>query len=441
MSNIAQTVCNSIQNNSLFTKRDAVLLAVSGGVDSMVMLDILRRWGYRVAVAHVNYRLRDEESDLDQALVEDVCRLGDITCHTKVVNDTEHHQLTSNNLQSVARELRYAFFDAMMREHGYDYVCTAHHADDQIETLWLQAQRGAGNRGLTSLRMKRGNVRRPLLDVSREEIVSYASAYEISYREDVSNANNKYQRNHLRNVILPALYDKNAASRAAFLRTIRVLADESDFINGAVEQLGQRYLRDLGDELRIGPLSEIRDMSGALTFLHRLTADIGYSEDQLHSILEKKDGGSYEYPIADHESIVFHDELIIRPKQKHGTEDIPIKGEGQYRSSHYQLSIARATQAERVVDADIEYVDGSKVDYPLTLRPVQEGDRFQPIGMNGRSKLVSDYLNELKLSAFEKRDVRLLCQGDEIIWVVGLRLDHRYRITDSTTDFLKISIT
>ncbi len=428
---LSQEVAKFIEKEHLFLQSDRLLLAVSGGVDSMVMLHLLHSQGFSVGVAHVNYRLRAEAADLDEQLVRDYCEAHDIPYHPYRVSDTEQSDMKQANLQEKARDIRRSWFKEIQAAHDYAYICTAHHEEDLVETMLLQLIRGTGLTGLVNLRASSDIYRRPFLATAKRKILQYAETYKVPYRDDESNNGTDYSRNFLRNSILPQIAERFPQGIDGLKRSAANLQQDTVLTQQLISKHQQRYVTMSDSIIAIGPVSDLRSQAHGAILLYHWLRPYGYNRSQAEQILETASDGAMFYTEG-YEMTLRADQIWISPKDK----TAPIHQEvflGRYDLPHGQLEISITETAEQSSDPHVEYIPESGVELPFIVRTWQKGEKFRPIGMGGRSKNISDYYTHLKFSQFDKDRQLLLIDSrmDQIIWVISRRLDHRYRISSS----------
>lgn len=433
-----------IEENRLLAPDDRVLLTVSGGVDSMVMLRLFARSGYRIGVAHCNFRLRGAESDEDEVLVADeTARLG-VPCYNRRFDTLAEMERTGESMEMAARRLRYAWFEELCREHGYTSVAVAHHADDSIETFFINLLRGTGLRGLTGISTQAGRIVRPLMFASRKEILEYAVAEKIPFREDSSNRSTKYLRNKIRLGLIPRIREINPKFTALMQRNIGHLTDAQLFIDHGIERIRREAVVE-HDGIHTIRLDRIDPaFPRAFVIYELLSSAYGFKGDVIDALcraLDQQATGKRFYA-REHVAHVDRGTIVITPIPDDDECLIPVE-QGAARSYCgnavlYYEYLDIDTIEDFGVPEQIAQVDADKLHYPLTLRRWQEGDWFIPFGMTGRKK-VSDFLTDAKISPAEKQRQFVLLSDEEIVWIVGRRIDDRYRLTDRTENVLRIT--
>ncbi len=433
-----------IEENGLFTHDDRVLLTVSGGVDSMVMLSLFTQCGYCVGVAHCNFQLRGAESDEDEVLVADeAARLG-VACYNRRFDTQAEMERTGESMEMAARRLRYAWFEELRREHGYTVIAVAHHADDSVETFFINLLRGTGLRGLTGISQQFGRIVRPLMFASRKEILEYAVANKIRFREDSSNRSTKYLRNKVRLGLIPRIREINPKFTSLMRRNIARLTEAQRFIDHAIERIRREAVSSDGgiDTIRTDRIDAAFPREFVIYEL--LSSAYGFKGDVIDSLCRALECGATGRRFYSRERMACIDrgDIVVAPI----AEDDPCACQvehGAVRSYcgnavlYYEYADIDTVETFGVPE-NMALVDADKLQFPLTLRRWQEGDWFVPFGMTGRKK-VSDFLVDAKVSAAEKQRQFVLVSGDDIVWLAGRRIDDRYRLTDTTENVLRIT--
>lgn len=418
------------------TPASKILVGVSGGVDSMVLLHVLRQNGFNVTAAHVNFNLRGAESVNDALFVSQWCLDKGIP-FLELSRDTKAYaEANKLNTQSAARILRYDWWEYLVHTGDFEYVATGHHLDDTIETVFLNLFRGTGLKGLRGIPQARDFYIRPLLDCSRSTIESYATTLDIPFRTDASNLSDHYQRNRLRHHLIPLLeefYPGFHSSMQHTLHRINVEWDDwdgayKDWISTNIKPLQDGFLID-GHQLRKAFLLRWLEEKGipwmlASDFLNAPEQETGQILRYQHTALSRTRDGYYFA-----ETLPATDFFIHMP--------------GHHSIGNYILTIDEIPAEEFLQDKDpmTAYMNSEVVSWPLHIRSIHPGDHFQPFGMKGRSKKIQDLLVDLKLEMFEKERQLLLVNHEHILWVVGLRLDERAKVSSGTKQIYKVKIT
>jgi len=427
---LADKVHKFIEKESLFDHSSQLLVAVSGGVDSMCLLQFLHTNDYQVSVAHINYRLRDKESEQDQQLVESYCQSRGIQCYVYELNSSQVAMLMSGNLQEKARDMRYNFFTKVIREQQLDHLCVAHHRDDQIETMLINMTRGANLTGLTAMHAQIDHVRRPFLGITKGDIEEYAKQNKVPYRLDQSNLRSDYDRNFIRNEILDLLYSEIPRSKTGLRTTLNFLEEDKRFRDYYLEQERSKYVTQNGEFTIVNSLNLLSEHATLGLLLFYLIKEFGFNKSQAELILQRQSEEERYFNSATHEAIVKNDQLVIRTLSKVDSVNLFIEDLGNYDLGSGVLTLSSADHIQYSSDSNIELASIDFSNGPLVARNWSIGDRFSPFGMKGQTKKLSDFFGDIKLNRFEKENVKVLTQGDQIIWVVGYRLSHDFQVVD-----------
>ena len=426
-------VADFIAKHELLTSDGLHLVALSGGADSVALLLVLKQLDYRIEAIHCNFHLRGEESDRDEEFVKRLCKQQDIPLHLIHFDTIEYTSAHQVSIEMAARELRYRYFEQLRQDMGAETVCVAHHRDDAVETLIMNLMRGAGIHGLTGIHPKNGCVVRPLLDVSRQEIEDYLHQRGQSYVTDSTNLQPDVLRNKIRLQLLPLFEEIYPGSTDNIARTAYYLSE--------AEKVYNAYFRTRKPLSTFHfPLSSLSTSPSPLCTLHELLSPVGFNRDQIEQILTCFQGESGRvFKSSTHNLVIDRQSIIVEPIRE-PMKPLIIPEPGLYRLD--ETAKIRVERLDTVTgishDPQIATLDADKVRFPLTLRTVQEGDRFQPFGMKGQ-KLVSDFLTDLKKNILDKRRQLVLTDASgTILWLVGLRIAHPFRITESTTAILRL---
>ena len=437
--NLLDSFQRYIDENDLATHDDRILLTVSGGVDSMVMLSLFTRCGYRVGVAHCNFQLRGAESDEDEVLVEDEAKKHGAAFYNRRFETRAEMERTGESMEMAARRLRYAWFDALSREHGYTAIAIAHHADDSIETFFINLLRGTGLRGLTGISTQVGKVIRPLLFASRKEILEYAVQNRIPFREDSSNRSTKYLRNKIRLGLIPRIREINPKFTDLMRRNIERLTDTQLFIEAAVAHMREEVVTQADGiaTIHVERIEAAYPRNFAVYEL--LSSQYGFKGDVCDALcraLSEAATGRRFYA-REYVATVDRGRILVERIAPGDACEVTVEQGAQRSYCGNMVLYFETCDIDDIRAYDVpEQV--ALLRYPLRLRRWREGDTFIPFGMEGRKK-VSDYLIDRKVSLPEKQRQFVLLSGDEIVWLVGRRIDDRYRLTDRTENVLRIT--
>lgn len=433
-------ISDFISTNQLLHPGGKYLVALSGGADSVALLLVLKELGYTLKAAHCNFRLRGNESDRDEAFCVSLCQELAIPLHRAHFDTRTYAALHHVSIEMAARELRYHYFEQLRQDLQLEGICVAHHSDDNVETIMQNLVRGTGVHGLTGMSPRNGSVLRPLLCVSRADIEHFLQERGQSFVTDSTNLVADVVRNKMRLNILPQLRELNPSFNDTLLRMASYLSDAEKVLDSVAEPFVSA-LKSTG----FIELTDLLKTASPAYLLYQLLTPYGFSSSQLNEIradLPMETGKMWQSKT--HELLVDRGRLYVRPIGQTPLKEMKIPETGTY---VYDETL-RLKIEESLVDnsfsipkaRNIIALDTKKIQFPLLLRPCQVGDRFVPFGMNG-SKLVSDYLTDLKKNLFEKRQQLVLVNGnDDLLWLVGERPDNRYRITDKTTTALTISM-
>ena len=430
--------------HALFSHDDKILLTVSGGVDSMVMLALFVEAGYNIGVAHCNFSLRGAESDEDEATVTAEAAKYGVPFYNKRFDTQAEMERTGESMEMAARRLRYEWFEQLCEEHGYTTIAIAHHIDDSIETFFINLLRGTGLRGLTGITRQRGNIVRPLLFAERKEILEYAVAHKIPYREDSSNRSTKYLRNKIRLGLLPMIREINPRFTSIMRGNLYRLSDAQRFIEAGITKIKEQVLESCNGIDRIHTSLIEPHFPQEFVIYEILNSVYGFKGDvvdELYKALVSGSSGKRFYA-REHMACIDRSDIVISAIADDDPWQTLVEREAIRSYCGNSVLYYEHTDIDNVSDynapQEIAYLDEQKLSYPLTLRRWQEGDSFIPFGMMGRKK-VSDFLTDRKMSVVEKSRQFVLVSGEDIVWVVGCRIDDRYRVTNRTEDILKIT--
>lgn len=408
-----------ITDNLLFSRESRILLAVSGGVDSVVMTDLFHQAGYNFSLAHVNFHLRGDESDRDERFVRKLAAHYQAQIHVNHVDIAGYAKRYRISIQVAARDIRYQWFYELMLRQGYDYVATAHHLDDQVETFLINLARGTGIAGLHGIPVRQGKIVRPLLFATRKQIEDYASAHRLDFIEDSSNRSLKYTRNRIRHKIIPELEKINPSFRATLAETINNISDAEKIYLQAIEDTRNSIIDQRGNLITIS-VSQFFNLAPLKTLAFELLSPFGFNKSNIEDIIGLRDAVTGKEVISPTYRLVKDRELfIIVPRH-----DLKIKSEYELNRNDLQIGIDVPVQLSFAVmenipaslkfPANVALLDLDKLLFPLRLRKWKRGDRFIPFGMSGSIKLSDFFINQ-KMSKIEKENQWLLCSGTDIV--------------------------
>ena len=429
---------NHLKKNFPSISVSKLIIAVSGGVDSIVLFHLCLKLKLNFFVAHCNFKLRKKESDLDEKFVRDLAIKHNIKFYTKSFNTKKLSNNDNKSIQMVARELRYSWFEELSKELNVKHILTVHHLDDSLETFLINLSRGSGIDGLLGIPEVNDTVYRPLLIFKKDEILSYAKENKITWREDSSNKKREYLRNQIRLEVIPKLKEINPNLLDNFSKSTDRLQQSKSIIKDKMDD----FIKNVSftrDEKIYFEINKIKKVSNIDAYLYELLKKYNFTQwDDIRDLLDSQSGKQIiskthkllkdrEYLILVKNSEVENKSLLINKSSKEVAVSV----------GKIKVSIAKKISKE---DSDVIYLDSAKLDFPLRVRNVLSGDYFYPFGMNGKKK-VSKYLKDKKISVFDKDKVLILeTSKNKIIWVVGMRLDDRFSVTDNTKEITKIEL-
>jgi tRNA(Ile)-lysidine synthase len=427
-----------LENNLPHLKGKKLLLATSGGIDSMVLVHLLHQLNFNITVAHCNFMLREEESNGDENFVRTTCEALKIPFF---IQKFDTNQLASDyklSIQLAARKLRYEWFAELLLDKKLDYVLTGHHLDDEIETFLINLTRGTGLDGLTGIPSQNGTIIRPLLPFSREEIEKYAKDNQITWREDSSNASNKYLRNKLRHDVVPILKDLNPSFMHSFQNTLENLKQTQSLADDASRIVYKKVVQEEENQNIIN-ISELTQLENFEAYLFQWLKPLGFTAwEDIYGLVHAQSGK--QVFSNTHVVLKDRDKLIVFPKiEKEEIEEYFLNKNQKNLKFPLNISVSKVDNISNTTNCAI-FVNEDKIQFPLILRKKQEGDYFFPSGMNGKKKL-SKYFKDEKYSLLDKEKQWLLTSNNEIVWVIGKRADERFLANETTQNIIKIEIT
>ncbi len=432
-----------IDKQKLFLPTDGIIAAVSGGVDSVVMLDLFVKSGFkRVVVAHCNFNLRGEESDGDEAFVRKLAGKYGLEVYVKSFDTQDYAKDKGVSIQMAARELRYGWFEELRQELGFDYIAVAHNKDDVAETVILNLVRGTGLAGLGGIKSKNGKIVRPVLFLTREEILRYAAENNLAFREDSSNASVKYKRNFVRHKVLPLLKELNPAvvdtlfSHTALYRGLAGLLNEL-----TAEKIKPYLSREAGADCIDKAVLGETDYPVELLF--SFVEGFGFSYTDAGNMQEAKTGAKFISPKG-FVAYVGREKICVEESSSDDDDRVYVWKSIDELPGDLPFDIKAEVISPQEVKFDkggkTVYFDLEKIKFPLYFRKWQHGDYFYPLGMNGKKKL-SDFLIDIKIDRVQKEKIYVLTDSsDNILWVVPYRINDKYKISKNTKNVIKINI-
>ena len=431
----------NIDAKKLIRAGQKILLAVSGGIDSMVLLHLFEKSGFDYGVVHCNFQLRGEESDGDEKFVREQVQMHGIPSFFKTFDTQEYARLNGISIEMAARELRYNYFHKIRLKYDYDLIATAHHQDDLIETFFLNLSRKTGIKGLTGIKDKSGNLIRPLLFAGRQEIEAYAAKHYIEYREDSSNNEVVFQRNYLRHKILPLFSELNPAFKKNLLASIDNLRDAENVYISVLKKDKETVVVENDGVIQID-IEKLRTTQFPQLLLLEVLSPLNFNSsvvDEVFHSLEAESGK--QFFSKTHRLVKDRDQLFISELKESEEKIYYIEEDDAELFEPFDILVQKADSVnfDIIKRSNVACIDYDMIQFPLLIRKWKQGDYFQPLGMTGIKK-VSDFLIDRKVPLHEKENVWLLCSGKKIVWIMGLRLDERFKVTSDTKKVLVLKI-
>ena len=428
-----------ISDHQLIGKKESLLVAVSGGVDSMVLAHLLLKLRFDFSVVHINYQLRGKDSALDTELVKTWCNENSVRFFYREAPKSIYEG--SDSVQMAARAFRYAFFEELKRKFGFNKVVLAHHLDDSLETFLFNLTKGTGLHGLTGISEQNGSVVRPLMFATKEQIISYAKQESIKWREDKSNEKNDYQRNKIRNKVIPVLKDINPALQKTFSRNMERLKHVQCLVDTECEKIKESFLKEDKQHLYLS-MRWFDEKKGGVALLIEILADFGFSYFQVNDIVEAYRNRSVGAQFTT-ETCILHldrDQLVMTSNQREIeiNQQLSVPGNTETEMGLLKTEIISGNELPKSPDSNTAYLDFDVLGDSLLVRNWEQGDFFIPLGMKGKKK-VSDYMIDTKIPVSLKKDVLVLESPGGLCWIVGMRIDERFKVQESTKRVLRIN--
>lgn len=428
---------NHISNTFPALKGKKILIACSGGLDSVVLSRLFKELNYDISLAHCNFSLRGKESDEDEKFVILLADKLSIPIFNKKFNTKAYKIKHKLSTQVAARQLRYQWFEEVCTEHSFDYLATAHHLDDDLETFLINLSRGTGLRGLIGIPLINDKIIRPFLNFPRADILQYAKEKNSPWREDSSNQTSDYLRNKLRIEVIPRLKEVDHNLLNGFHQTQKYLNDSMALVNDYMALIKNLVVDETEDGFEIDVL-KLQDLPNTNALLYELLAPFGFTAwDDISDLLTAQSGKqifSESHRILKNRKSL----LLVENSFVHNEETYTIKESDTGIDTPINLKIEQVDKTSDYTPS-IVYLDLQKLNFPLQLRKWREGDSFYPFGMKGKKKL-SKFFKDEKLSLVAKEKTWVLTSGNHIVWIVGMRSDHRFKVENQTKKILKITV-
>ena len=417
-----------ISEKSLFIREEKLILGISGGADSVCLMHVFLELGYSFELAHCNFNLREEESDADEYFVKDLAKEHQLKIHVKQFDTLVYAAENKISTQMAARDLRYAWFEKLRIKSNAKYLAIAHHANDDVETFFINLVRGSGLKGFLGIKEKNNAIVRPLLSVSRLEIEKYLKDRGLVFREDSSNASVKYLRNKIRHELIPLLAQMNPSIQQTVKDEMRILDGVAQIYASKVEEVRKDLTQEKNGIVQL-EISALLALNPLHSYLYELLSPYGfYAVDAISKALQGQSGK--QFFSSTHQLVVDRENIFISLLNK---ENEVFEITEKTISLVYPLVINFKVIADKTIiyDNNIAQLDVEKLKFPLTLRKWKQGDKFMPLGMKKFKKL-SDFFIDSKFSIIDKQEQWLLCSGVDIVWVLGCRIDERYKLESNT---------
>ena len=439
-----------INSKFSFLNDKNLLVAISGGIDSVVLTHLLHKLKFTISLAHCNFSLRGKESNEDEEFVKNLGKELQMPTFTIKFETEEYAQEKGISTQMAARDLRYDWFQKIAKENNFDYIITAHQKDDVLETFLINLTRGTGLDGLTGIPEIQGNIVRPFMIFTRNEILAHAAKKKISWREDRTNSSIRYVRNKIRHKVVPILKELNPNLLDTFYNTLENLKGSQQIVKDQIQNIKEKVTHIHNNELHFN-IDKLKEFSDPKIYLFELLKEYGFTEwNDVANLLDCQSGKqvfSKTHRLLKDREVLILSEILPNEAipnfeiQKNTTEiNTPIVLKLETITIPFDTKNHQNKVLEELIFDDNRTIsiDFDKIEFPLILRKWQKGDYFFPIGLNGKKK-VGKFFKDEKLSLIEKENVWLLCSKNEIVWVVGKRLDDRFKITKSTSKIFKIN--
>ncbi|MDD5571398.1 MAG: tRNA lysidine(34) synthetase TilS [Bacteroidales bacterium] len=431
-----------IEKENLFKKNDRIILAVSGGIDSVAMCDLFYKAEFNFSVAHCNFGLREQESDMDELFVQELAHKYKASFFSELFETKKYSEENKISIQMAARELRYGWFNWLTETTDYKYVAIAHHFDDVVETFFINILRGTGISGLHGIAAKNKKIIRPLLFAKRKEIEEYVLKNKLKYREDKSNNENKYLRNKIRHDIIPIFKEIHPEFENTIKGNIERLKDVEKIYKNEIEKVQKNLVVENKNTTTIS-IKELKKINPLRTYLYELLSPFNFNFSNVGNIIENLDDISgKQFLSPTHRLIKDRNELIITKINDEQKNEYLINYGDTLIEAPLKISIRKtpfnkSTGIQK--DKNTATFDADKLSFPLKIRKWENGDCFHPFGMKNKKKL-SDFFIDEKFSLVEKENTWVVCSGNKIAWIAGHRIDDRFKVDDKTKNILQLKI-
>jgi tRNA(Ile)-lysidine synthase len=444
-----------IQQNQLFQPADRLLLAVSGGADSLVLAWLIKKAGYAFGIAHCNFQLRGEESSRDEAFVTEIAKTLEVPLFVKRFETRDYAEEKKISIQVAARELRYEWFKEILEKKDqpvlqggiiheqapFQFIVTAHHRDDNIETVLMNFCKGTGIRGLKGMLPRQDKIVRPLLFAAKEEILVFAQNHQLSWIEDSSNEEIKYTRNYFRKVVIPAIEKIYPHVQENVANSINRFQDTADLYNQAVARHKKRLLETKGNMVQV-PVLKLLKSSPRHTLIYEIIKNFGFTPQQVAEVEKLLTSESGKYCASSTHRILRNRAWLLITSLEASDEQVALLDKEDastfFDQKVLQLNWLKDSEIKISTNNSLAVLDASEIRFPLIIRKWKAGDYFYPLGMKKKKKLSRFFIDQ-RLSLVEKEKVWVVESSKKIVWVIGLRIDDRFKVTDTTRQAIQLS--
>ncbi len=422
-------VYNFIVKNNLFSiKSDKIILAISAGADSICLFHIFRSLNVNMELAHCNFKLRNKDSDEDENFIKQLSEKYKVKIHIKSFETDSYSKENKVSIQVAARELRYNWFKSLLINRNANYIATAHHKDDSIETFFINLVRGSGIRGLVGIKQTQ-KVIRPLLNIDKTQILKFLHKNKFKYREDISNSSLNYLRNKIRIKLIPLLLELNPLIKENIFNEMKILEHTNIVFSDYINKIREKIVVQKSDAFYIN-IPSLSKLSPLSIYLFELISPFGFVK--IKDIMNSLDGQSGKIFFSrTHKLIIDRENIIISNNKDAISKQYIFDKNENFKNKNISIKFSTSKKINFSLDSDIAELDYSKINFPLKLRKWRWGDSFIPLGMKNHKK-ISDFFIDEKFSLFQKENQWLLCDNKNIIWIVGFRIDDRYKVTSKT---------
>ena len=426
-----------ITSNFSFIEGQKILIGISGGVDSMVLAFLLKKLNFDITLAHVNFNLRGDDSDKDESFVTQWAQKNGLPLHKTSFETNDLAKERKQSIEMVARDLRYDWFEELSKNYGFDFIAVAHHLNDNIETILMNLSRGTGIAGLSGMQDVNGKIIRPLLIFTREEIEIFATEMNIDWREDLTNAETIFKRNKIRHELVPIFEQLNPSFTDNFLKTVSNLRQTELIQKEYLSNVNYDFWNELDEVIEID-ITKLTKIVAFETVLREKLKPFGFNNiDDVISSFKLESGK--EYFSSTHRIVKDREKLILEEIRENSENIFYINGKTIELIYPIHIRLKKIDKLTNNTDNNIAQLDRGKLKFPLKLRKWKDGDFFYPQGMRGKKK-ISKYFKDEKYSLIDKENQWLLESDNKIVWVVGKRIDDKFKVTNSTSEILQLTL-